>query len=68
MTWLACQKVCASVSGVQGISKPLESMEAQTMDALRVKTDATSRVRPPIYNMHHMWPGSAVFADLLTFP
>ena len=30
-------------------------MEAQMMESLRVKTDAVSRVRPSVINMHHMF-------------
>ena len=29
-------------------------MEAQTMESLRVKTDAVARIRPTVINMHYM--------------
>ena len=42
------------IPGLHGTCSPKGSIESQSMEALRVKTDAASRVRPTIYNMHYL--------------
>ena len=40
--------------GLFGICNPKNSVEAQSLDSLRIKTDASSRSRPSICNMHFL--------------
>ena len=49
--------------GLVTTTNPQSSVESQCMESLRVKTDAASRSRPSIYNMHFMllWQKQQVF-------
>ena len=40
--------------GLFGICNPKNTVEAQSLDSLRIKTDASSRSRPSICNMHFL--------------